>query len=149
MAIRITQAGVALTVGIIIVTGLIIGGFFWVKNSGEQARREDAIKIAEQNLQDQSSGDVALNDGKASEEGDKATSGDDTTKSDDKTSESTDSTTKSDTDSSQTVTELPKTGPTDQLATLLVTAILTYTVVSYVSSRQQLRSNGMVGSSEL
>ena len=53
MAVRITQAGVALTVGIIIVTGLIIGGFFWVKTAGEQARRDDAIKIAEQNLEKQ------------------------------------------------------------------------------------------------
>ena len=62
MAVRITRAGVALTVGIIVVTGLIIGGFFWAKQSGEQARRDAATKIAEQNLEDQSK-NVALNKG--------------------------------------------------------------------------------------
>lgn len=146
MAIRITQAGVALTVGIIIITGLIVGGFFWVKNTGEQARREDAIKIAEQNLRDQSDTNVALNDGEASENSNNTASDEGATKADNKTSENAGTTeTNSDT-SSQAVTELPQTGPADQLATILSAGVLTFAVVSYVSSRQQFGNGFSVGS---
>ena len=42
MAVRITRAGVALTVGIIVVTGLIIGGLFWIRGAGQQAVDEGA-----------------------------------------------------------------------------------------------------------
>ena len=138
MAVRITQAGVALTVGIIVVTGLIIGGLFAVKNSGEQARREDAIKIAEQNLQDQSNDGVALNDSDKesnanNSSNESTTSGEGATNSDDTTTESTNSTNTS----NQTANVLPQTGPAGQLASLVVVALLTFSVVSYITSYRQ------------
>jgi len=146
MAIRITQAGVALAVGIIIVTGLIIGGFFWVKNAGTQARREDAIKIAEQNLEKQSNKDVALNDGEAS--GSEASKNEASKNEASNGTASNSETSKNEASKSQspatnntsanTTTELPQTGPADQLATILIAGLLTFTAASYLASRQQL-----------
>jgi len=141
MAIRVTQAGVALTVGIIIVTGLIIGGFFIVKNNAETARRDEAIKIAEQNLEEQSGNNVALNEGDSESNSNESTSSDDATKSDDAANESTDtSSAGGNAGSSAPVSELPQTGPADQLASLVVMALLTFSVVSYIGSRQTTHS---------
>ena len=137
MAIRVTQAGVALTVGIILVTGLIIGGFFIVKNNAETARREEAIKIAEQNLEEQSGNDVALNEGDSDTNSNESTSSDDAAKNDDAAKESTDSSNAgSNAQSSAPVSELPQTGPADQFASLVVMALITFSVVSYIGSRQ-------------
>lgn len=145
MAVRITQAGVALTVGIIIVTGLIIGGFFWVKTAGEQARRDDAIKIAEQNLEKQSDKDIALNDGEASDKDanestkDEATSSENGTKTENTAGEDAadeNTVNQGENAAEQPATELPRTGPADQLMALLVTGLLTFSVASYLSSRQ-------------
>lgn len=134
MAIRITRAGVALTVGIIVVTGLIIGGLFLVKNQGEQARRDEAIKIAEQKLEDQSGNGVALNDGEDNAEtnqseetsqgaGGEVTSGEANS---------------GDVAGQATANELPATGPVDTAATILIASILTFSVVSYFQSRRAL-----------
>jgi len=118
MAVHVTRAGVALTVGIIIVTGLIIGGFFIVKNSGEQARREEAIKVAEQNLETQSNEGVVLNEGQ------------------DNTSESTPPSNSTDTSTSDSAAgELPQTGPSDMSA-IISLGIVTFAVVAYYSSRR-------------
>lgn len=51
---RITRAGVVFVGGLIILAVLIFGGIWFVQNRGEQTRREEAIKVAEQNLQEQS-----------------------------------------------------------------------------------------------
>lgn len=169
MAVRITGAGVALTVGIIAVTGLIIGGFYLAKNAGEQARREDDIQLAEESL---NSGDVAVNDNESSENsgsesGDSSTNSD--TSTDDSTSEGGSSSTGStgsssgsnggsestggssstgsgstsngvNSGSSSSATELPQTGPVDTLATLVVLGLVSYAAGSYVLSRRNLQS---------
>ena len=119
-----TRAGVALTVGIIVLTGLIIGGLFWVKNTGEQARREDAIAIAEQNLEEDSNEEIVLNDGATAEE-----EGDQTTQ-----NETQDTAPQAGTESS-TVSELPQTGPSDTFAIILI-GIVTFLGVSYYQSRR-------------
>ncbi len=127
MAIRITRAGVALTVGIILVTGLIIGGLFLVKNQGEQARRDDAINIAEQNLEEQSDEGVALNEG----EGNTETSQNEET-------ESQQSAGSSEATEQVAASELPATGPADTAAALFVVGLLTFASVSYYQSRKLL-----------
>ncbi|MGV9002348.1 MAG: hypothetical protein ACOH18_05340 [Candidatus Saccharimonadaceae bacterium] len=139
MALRITQTGVALTVGIIVVTGLMIGGFFIVKNSGEQARREDAIKIAEQSLNDQSNNGVALNNDSNKTSNESTTSPDEATTNDGTTTESADSSSHAET-SNQTATQLPQTGPVNQLVNLMVIALLTFSIVTYVTSYRQSSS---------
>ena len=132
MAIHVTRAGVALTVGIILVIGLIIGGLFWAKNQGEQARRDDAINIAEENLEEQSGEDVALNDG------DEATN-------EENNGAPTESTTNNGAANSPAsvptagTTELPQTGPSDAIAVLGL-LLLAFSATSYVISVRTLRS---------
>lgn len=51
---RITRTGIIFVVGLVILAGLVFAGVYWVSQRGEQARREEAIKVAEQNLEQQS-----------------------------------------------------------------------------------------------
>lgn len=137
MAIRITRAGVALTVGIIVVTGLIIGGLFLAKNQGEQARRDDAIRIAEQNLEEQSSEGVSLGGGESNTE---TTQSEESTESAGEGSTSTESSSEAasgDVASTSAAEELPATGPADVTA-LLVIGLITFAGVSYFRSRRAL-----------
>lgn len=150
MAVRITRAGVALTVGIIVVTGLIIGGFFWAKQSGEQARRDAATKIAEQNLEDQSK-NVALNNG---DKGNSSQSSQNSSQNSDNTNNSSQSSSNSsDTQSGTTnqqgtgtsngssnqssATELPKTGISD-VTPIIGAGLLAFVGAAYYRSRRSL-----------
>jgi LPXTG-motif cell wall-anchored protein len=140
MAVRITRAGVALTVGIIILTGLLIGGLFWVRQSGEQARRDEAVKIAEQNLEDQSGNDVALNEGDASK--DEASNGDKSNTTDSEKTDNTSDTSTEDMPSTGAGTpedadELPQTGTAD-VAPFIALGLITFAGVSYYRSRRTL-----------
>ena len=68
MAIRnVTRAGVGLVVGIIILGLLVLGGLWLVRERGEQARRAEAINIAEQQLQSDSDQEVAIDTEDATE----------------------------------------------------------------------------------
>jgi Flp pilus assembly protein TadB len=51
---RITRAGIIFVAGLVILAGLVFAGVYWVAQRGEQARREEAIQVAEQNLEQQS-----------------------------------------------------------------------------------------------
>lgn len=51
---RITRAGIIFVVGLVILAGVVFAGVSWVAQRGEQARREEAIQVAEQNLEQQS-----------------------------------------------------------------------------------------------
>lgn len=119
MAIRITRAGVGLTVGIIILAAAVLGGLYYVQQRGEQARREEAIKIAEENLQQRSDQDVALNEPQA-ETGSEQSSG-----------------TENSSEGAEGASELPQTGVTDGLAVVAV-AGLTLAIVAYGASRRAL-----------
>lgn len=126
MAVRVTRSGVALTVGIIIIGLLVLGGLYVVKQRGEQARREDAIQVAQENLESQSSQNGALNPGTDSSD--------------------TATTPRDDGDRSQqmptggnsnaaTPGELPATGPTE-VASLFAVALLSFSMVAYAQSRK-------------
>lgn len=127
MAVRVTRSGVALTVGIIIIGLLVLGGLYIVKQRGEQARREDAIQVAQENLESQSAQNGAL------------TPGDDS-------NESTTQTPRNDNSNAQqmptggnggtaTPGELPATGPTE-VVSLLAAALLSFSTVAYLQSRK-------------
>lgn len=139
MAVRITGAGVALTVGIILVTALIIGGFFWAKNQGEQARRDEAVKIAEENLEKESDKDVALNDDDASNNENKSSENGSDNGSTGTPSNGSNNANNASNDQQQTSDELPQTGPADTLVALIGAASLTFAGATYVTSRRSLR----------
>ena len=67
MAVYTKRTGLALTVGIIILSLVALGGLYLVKNQGEQARREEAVKVAEERLKAESEQEVALENGAANE----------------------------------------------------------------------------------
>ena len=148
MAVRITRAGVALTVGIIVVTGLIIGGLFWAKQSGEQARHNAATKIAEQNLEDQSK-NIALNNGDSSSNN-SSNSSQNSSNSSSNTTDNFGSTTQnnssdnsnstnnsSNSSQSSSTTELPKTGISD-ITPIIGAGLLAFIGAAYYRSRRTL-----------
>jgi hypothetical protein len=58
---RLTRTGILFVIGILVLGGLVTGGVFLVKNRGEAVRRDEAVKVAEQNLKDQSRTDASAN----------------------------------------------------------------------------------------
>lgn len=57
---RLTRTGVLFVVGVVVLVALVGGAIWYVRERGEQARRDEAIKIAEQNLETQSNEPVAI-----------------------------------------------------------------------------------------
>lgn len=130
--LRPTRAGILLIIGIIVATGLIVAGLLWVKQSGEQARRDEAVKIAEQNLEEDSkSDDVALNDGDESNQQEQAPT--------ESNQESTPNGAEQNTSTSNnpSVTELPQTGAGD-IVPFVAAGLLAFSVSSYVISRRKI-----------
>ena len=142
MAVRITGAGVALTVGIIVVTGLIIGGLFWIRGAGEQARQSEATKIAQQQLEEESRNDVALNEGgeeKADENESQSSTENSASSSasEQNASNQTGNAGLNFSNSGSAVSELPQTGAGD-IMPAVVLALLAFSATSYVVSKRQL-----------
>lgn len=135
MAVRITGAGVALTVGIIVVTGLIIGGLFWARQSSEQARNEETTKIAQEQLEQQSDEDVALNEGENKDENKDESTQNGSSNSSNNGSETQNSGTTG--GSGQSGSELPQTGAGD-VVPILGAALLALSSVAYYKSRRAL-----------
>lgn len=140
MALHITRPGILLTVAIIVVSVGLIGGLMWVKHAGEQARRAEAIAIAEERLKNESERDVSIrNEGAKDDDGKKAES--DKKADDTNTNEQKDST--GEQGSGATVSdlpaggaaELPQTGAGDAMSALGAGA-LTFAGVAYVASRR-------------
>ncbi|MDB5159868.1 MAG: hypothetical protein JWO99_131 [Candidatus Saccharibacteria bacterium] len=129
---RLTRTGLLFVVGILVLGGLVTGGVFLVKNHGEAVRRDQAVKVAEQNLKDQSQ--VATQPVNADNSSSSANS--DAAKTD-STSTTTDSSSTTTTTGS-TATALPETGIDDfkTLGSALIVAILAFSVASYVASRR-------------
>ena len=108
-----------LFIGAIVVgAGLLIGGLYYVKDRGETARREEAIKVAESQLEEDSS---------------TSPSEEDAAKSDSDTSSSSSGSS----NSSNTASELPTTGP--EMSSLVAISALTFAASSYIGSRRQVR----------
>ena len=111
---RLTRAGALFFGGIIILGALLIGTIYFVTQHAEQARRDEAVKVAEQNLQEQSQ-EVAQESNKQ-------------TVQEEASSPQT---------SAPTATELPATGA--ELSALLAVTALTLTVGYYLASRRMAR----------
>lgn len=114
---RITRAGVVFVVGILVLAGLVFGGIWFVNERGEQARRDEAIKIAEQQLEEQSEVATETNSGTVSAD-------------EEQENGATPST------GSEENVELPETGA--EIMQILAVTMLTLSVAYYVSSRRAL-----------
>ena len=136
MAGRITGAGVALVVGIIVVIGLIIGGLFWARQSAEQARNDETAKIAQEQLEKESNEDVALNEGEKKDENKDESKQENSPN----TSGGTSNTNQSPStipSGGQSATELPQTGPADALP-IVGAGLLAFASFAYYKSRRAL-----------
>ncbi len=137
MAVRITRAGVGLTIGIIVLAAVVLGGLYFVKQRGEVARRDDAIAIAEQKLESESTGVLTP----ATDTSKDAST--DTSKDPDKSQPTTTSKpadtsgTKNTNVATTPATQLPQTGPADT-ASLLAVGLLSFAGISYLNSRRVL-----------
>jgi LPXTG-motif cell wall-anchored protein len=133
MAVRITRSGVGLTVGIIVLALVVLGGLYFVRERGEQARREDAIEVAQENLESQSERESALNP--SDENGDEATDDGSTADDGDQTQEMPVGGTGQ--GGPAAPQELPATGPTETAAMVII-GLLSFATASYVMSRRAL-----------
>ncbi len=128
---RITRTGVVFVIGVIVLAGLVFGGILLVRERGEQARRQEAIKIAEQNLENQSSAPAANDDSTTSSSTETApTPAAETAQN--PTNTSTVAATSDD-----TATELPQTGPS--FYPMIIVALLALSSAYFVSSRRAVR----------
>lgn len=154
--VRFTRTGVALAVGIIILTIALIAGLLYVKDRGEQARNQETLKVAEENLKSQANQDVALNSSneentqnenkdetKDESKDQSSTEGQETQETEDQTADGaagTNGTTGS-ADSSNTdgsvAAELPQTGAADSLWILALGAVA-FASVSFIRSKRAL-----------
>jgi len=120
---RLTRTGILFVIGIVVLTGLVFAGIMFVRERGEQARRQEAVKIAEQNLESQS--DPATNpvavEGEASAPG--------------QVTETDEATTM--VASTQTTEQLPQTGP--ELYSIVIVTLLAMTGAFYATSRRAVR----------
>jgi LPXTG-motif cell wall-anchored protein len=116
---QITRAGVVFVVGIIILVGLVFGGVWLASDRGEQARRQEAAKIAQENLENQSQAETATNG---------AVTDPETTESDDE--EVAVATPRS-------ASTLPETGA--EVSQVVIVALLALAGAYYVTSRRAAR----------
>ena len=123
MAIRtVTRASVGLVVGIILIALLVLGGLLLVRERGQQARREEAITIADQQLKEESKQGVALDTNES----------DDTTATESAPAPEPSSSTNA-TPAPAAASELPQTGPS--AVSLVAVGLLTFAAASFVRSR--------------
>lgn len=120
---QITRAGVVFVVGIIILIGLVFGGVWMVRERGEQARRQEAAKIAQQNLEEQSETDPSTQTG--TNTGAVAVS------------EPTDPDTQTTTSTPPASNVLPETGA--DVSQIVSVTLVTLAVAYYVTSRRAAR----------
>lgn len=158
---RLTRTGLLFVIGIIVLGGLVTGGIFLVKNHGEAVRRDQAVKIAEANLKDQSKQPTStqpVTTGTSSTPDSSQTTGSGTGTGTgsgatttaaapggpNTTSTSTSPTSNPDTSTkgASNASSLPVTGPNDfqSLGRTIIIAIVAFSVAFYVSSRRTVRT---------
>ena len=128
---RPTRSGLLLTVVIVVLAAAVLSGLWIVKERGESTRREAAIEVAQEQLEAENDGVVALNEGDeaASESSSEATTNGETV------------VVEEDMTTTATVTELPQTGPS-ALGLMIagIMGVLTYGAVLSVGSRRRAKA---------
>ena len=142
MAIRVTRAGMGLAVGIILLAAVVFGGLWLVKDRGEQARREEAVKIAEQKLNEESSREVATESQGNQQEQEEQNQQEQANQQQNGSATlpgATQNESENTNTSGTTATELPQTGPVENaLVAIVAIGLITFTGVSYLRSRRLL-----------
>jgi len=130
---RLTRTGILFVIGIVVLAGLVTGAVFLVKGRGEQVRRDEAVKIAEQNLKEQSDGVVSQADQDAADDAAKAKAEADAKAAEEaKQAKAAQDAAIAAADPAQ----LPQTGPADDFGRVLIVTILATSVAFYVGSRR-------------
>jgi uncharacterized protein HemX len=123
--LRVTRTGIVFIVGVMVLIAVVIGAIFIVRDRGEQVRRQEEVRVAQQNLEDQSktipeeTKPAATSSPRSSSEGEENPP------------------VQNDTASSASSDALPETGA--DLGTLLVVTLLALSASYYVVSRQAVR----------
>ena len=125
---RITRVGILFVIGVLVLGGLVFAGVSLVKQRGEQVRRDEAVKIAEQNLKNESES-VPASEG--------ATSGAAPAESAEDNKPAATSTVAT---TGGTSTELPQTG-LEGVGSILAVTALSLSVAFYVASRRAVRES--------
>jgi cytoskeletal protein RodZ len=127
---RLTRTGILFVVGILVLGGLVTGGIFLVKNHGEAVRHDQAVKIAEQNLKDQSQTSTQPVTSSDSSNSGNSSNTDTTT--------ATDGSTDTTTTAAASPSELPVTGIDDLqfIGRAAMLAVLALSAAYYVASRR-------------
>lgn len=119
---RLTRFGVAVVVGIVLLTALVIGGLLIARDRGEQAQRAEAVKIAEEKLKQEADKGVALEVTIPGSEKDEA-------------GEQGGANSSSETAQTPgTATQLPETGP--EVLSIVAVGAISFAVASYIRSRK-------------
>ena len=139
MAVYTKRTGLALTVGIIILSLVALGGLYLVKNQGEQARREEAVKVAEERLKAESEQEVALENGAANESATEEVVVEEESQAGSEQSAGSGAGAGQGTGGDVAAAEeLPQTGSSEVL-TAVALGVLTFSVATYAMSRNNLR----------
>ena len=141
MAVYTKRTGLALTVGIIILSLVALGGLYLVKNQGEQARREEAVKVAEERLKAESEQEVALENGAANESATEEVVVEEESQAGSEQSAGSGAGAGAGQGTGGDVAvaeELPQTGSSEVL-TAVALGVLTFSVATYAVSRNNLR----------
>jgi len=123
---RLTRTGILFVVGVVVLAALVFGGIVLVRQRGDQVRRDEAVKVAEQNLKNDSG--VAVAPAAESSDANKATTDTSANKGTASTNSAAATTPSAD--------QLPKTGPADDFGRIISVTILASSVAFYVASRR-------------
>ncbi len=135
---RITGAGLGVFIGIIVLTVALVGGLLFVKYQGEQARRAEAIKIAEEKLKAESNNDVALNgDGGAGNEKNQTQAPAETGQGGAQTGQSSSQAQRQSVGGGAVPSEMPQTG-VHEWGVIVALGAVVYGVAAYLRSRKIL-----------
>jgi len=125
---RLTRTGILFVIGVVVLAGLVFGGIVLVRQRGEQVRRDEAVKVAEQNLKEQSEvATTPAEESAASESEAEAAAA----------QEAAENAAGSNAAASA-IGQLPETGPADDFGRIIAVTILATSVAFYVSSRRSL-----------
>ncbi len=139
---RITRAGIIFIIVVLLLGVATYAGIYFLKERGEQARQDEASKIARENLDDETKGPDVIAEDKTDDKQDDngGTAGGATSNDDEDTTNGTGTVTDGGTKNDDKIvdsTNLPQTGP--ELYGLIAVIAMTFAGTAFVTSRRTVR----------